>query len=320
MKLDSAEVKKLARSLGFDHVGICSANPPETFHAYAEWVASGNHGTMAYLEKHLDLKSDPKKLLTSVNSIIAVGLNYYRPIASTEGHPRIARYALGRDYHKVLRGKLNRLVKLVGSLSADAEFRACVDSAPILEREYAMRAGLGWFGKNTCLIDSRTGSWFVIGLLLTSLELEPDLPAGGGCGTCRLCIEACPTGAIVEAGERWQVDSRRCISYLTIEHKGEIPASLHSSMGDWTFGCDVCQEVCPFNQQRPTQPQRAPETTELDFRQDRAWPNLKELAVINMERFDSLTRGSAVRRAGLEGLRRNAQINLANQNRRPTSR
>jgi len=152
----------------------------------------------------------------------------------------------------------------------------------------------------------------VIGLLLTSLEIEPDKPAVGGCGTCTKCIEACPTQAIIYDAERWQVDARKCISYLTIEHKGAISHELQEKMGEWTFGCDVCQQVCPFNEQREHQPARAQTTSERDFLQRREWPNLKELAQIGADEWDVLTRGSAVRRAGLEGIRRNAQINLAN--------
>ncbi|MBI3721307.1 MAG: tRNA epoxyqueuosine(34) reductase QueG, partial [Fimbriimonas ginsengisoli] len=228
------------------------------------------------------------------------------------GLPRIAEYALGRDYHKVLRSTLRKLARWMQERWPEAECRACVDSAPILERELAHLAGLGWFGKNTCLIDSRRGSKFFLGVLLTSIALPPDRPAIGSCGTCSKCIDACPTGAIVHADGFWQLDARRCISYLTIEHRGAIDPALREGIGDWTFGCDVCQDVCPFNHPRPSQPSRATETTEPDFSQDRNWPALKELCNLPYQKWDELTCGSAVRRAGFDGLRRNAAINLQN--------
>lgn len=312
--MNSSDVKAAARALGFEQVGICSASPPESFAAYRRWLDRGHAGTMDYLRRSVALRSDPARLLPGARSVVAVGLNYHRKVPPLEGRPRIAAYALGRDYHRVLRGRLRALCRTLAWRSG--EFRICVDSAPILEREYAQRAGLGWFGKNTCLIDSHRGSWFFIGLVLTTHALEPDVPAVGGCGSCRLCIDACPTGAIVYEDETWQVDSRKCISYLTIEHRGEIDAEHQDRIGEWTFGCDICQEVCPFNQPRPHQPLRAQPTEVEDFRQDRAWPPLEELAEIDWERWDVITKGSAVRRAGLEGLRRNARINLRNRDHR----
>jgi epoxyqueuosine reductase len=267
---------------------------------------------MAYMADHLPLRRDPRQLLPGAQSVIACALSYRRPNPARPGYPRIATYALGRDYHKVLRAKLRRIGRVLAAHSG-AAWRACVDSAPLMEREYAHRAGLGWFGKNTCLIDSRSGSYFVLGFLLTDAWLAPDRPSLGGCGTCRLCVEACPTGAIVARDGVWQIESGRCVSYLTIEHQGPIPEELEDGVGDWTFGCDVCQDVCPFNQTRPSQPDRAPETREPDFREDRRWPTLDELAVIEQEAWDRLTVGSAVRRAGLEGLRRNARVNIANR-------
>jgi epoxyqueuosine reductase len=305
-------VKARARELGFDLVGVCPAVPPPHLGAYRDWIDKGYHGTMEYLRRHLPLKENPATLLPGVRSIVAVGLNYNRPNPRRPGRPRIARYALGRDYHKVLRGKLRRLAEWMEAEHPEARSRACVDSAPILEREYAHLAGLGWFGKNTMLIDSRRGSWFFIGLLLTTVELEPDAPALGGCGTCTRCVDACPTGAIVHEEGRWQVDARRCVSYLTIEHDGAIDPALQTGMGEWTFGCDVCQEVCPFNEARPTQPLRATATAEPDFLQERDWPELGELADLPEERWDQMTQGSPVRRPGPENLRRNARINLEN--------
>jgi epoxyqueuosine reductase len=310
----AATVKERARELGFTNVGICRIQPPPHLRAYRDWIDKGFGGEMAYLREHLPLKADPRSLLEDARSVIAVTLNYNQEPISGCGAPKIARYALGRDYHKVMKSKLRTLKLWLGAQHPDATFRACVDSAPIMERDFAQLAGLGWFGKNTCLIDSRGGSWFFIGLLLTSLELEEDLPAIGGCGTCSRCVEACPTGAIVFEDDHWQVDARRCISYLTIEKRSELTMQETKAVGGWTFGCDICQEVCPFNEQRSTQPLRAADTEEADFKQIRQWPDLQQLAQVGYAEWDELTRGSAVRRAGYEGLRRNACANLENGN------
>lgn len=300
-----------AKNLGFELAGVCEATPSRTLPAFMQWLEEGHHADMGYLERSLHLRSDPAGLLPGVQSIVAVGLNYHQNNPRLAGEPRIAQYALGRDYHKTIRAKLRRLSTVLQAQCSDAEVRVCVDSAPILEREYAHRAGLGWFGKNTCLINSQRGSWFLIGLLLTTVRLRPTEPAVGGCGTCRQCIDACPTGAIVHLDERWQVDARQCLSYHTIENRSDIPAEIQSRTDGWTFGCDICQEVCPFNQPRPSQPLRAQVTTEPDFLRTRAWPNLVQLAQITESDWDTLTQGSAVRRARWKGLRRNAQINLS---------
>ncbi len=309
--LPSEGLKAAAVASGFTSVGVCGPEPPESLEAYETWLAKGYHGSMDYMARSLAQRSDLESLLPGVRSVVCVGLNYYQPLPKAEGGPKIARYALGRDYHKVMRGRLKHLAKWVESEHPGSVSRACVDSAPVLEREYANRAGLGWFGKNTCLIDSRKGSWFFIGVLLTTAEYERDTPAVGGCGTCRACIEACPTGAIVPEGERWVVDARACISYLTIEEKS---ADLQGDTAGWTVGCDVCQEVCPFNQPRPSQPDRAATTTDPDFA-PREWPSLTRLVDITWEDWDGLTRGSPVRRVGWEGLRRNARANLDNPGR-----
>ncbi len=309
----SKELKDFIFGIGFDLVGICLPQPPPHFSEYQEWISGGFHASMKFLEDHIHLKSDPKTLLPSAQSLIVVALNYNQPNPAQPGEPLVARYALGRDYHKVIRGKLKKVEKQLQEQYPLSEHRACVDSAPIMERDFAQLAGLGWFGKNTMLINSQRGSWFFLGVLLTSVPFELDSPAVGGCGSCRACIDACPTGAIVQINNRWQVDARTCISYLTIEHEGEIPTELAEQVGDHTFGCDVCQEVCPFNQPRETQPLRAQITKEPDFLNRRSWPALKQLAVIQPNEWDLLTQGSPVRRTGLTGLQRNARINLSNK-------
>jgi epoxyqueuosine reductase len=384
----SLNLKEQARSLGFSLVGVCPADTPSHLEFYKRWLEKGYHGEMSYLADQLPLRNHPQQLLPGALSIVAVGMNYYQEPSREEGYPVIARYALGRDYHKVLRSKLKKLARFIEASYPEAASRVCVDSAPIFERDYAQQAGLGWYGKNTCLINTRQGSWFVIGLLLTTVAFEPDRPAVGQCGTCRACVDACPNGAIVFEEERWQVDARRCVSYLTIEkgrtttsegrgargegREGENgtredgnetlstgneesgseaetthalpnksvderesteyaddsveirfltsssrPASrvprpedspLHSEDDDpsapsslsWTFGCDICQEVCPFNR-------KAIITTEPDFLATREWPNLKKLAKITYEDWDALTKGSPLRRVGYEGLKQNAK-------------
>lgn len=304
------ELKTAASALGFSAVGVCDVVSAPHLDFFDQWVARQRHADMDWLAASRALRSDPETLLPGGRSIIAVTLDYNRPNPYVPGHPRIARYALGRDYHKVLRGKLKRLAGLLEAEGFAA--RPCVDSAPIFERDYAHLAGLGWFGKNTMLIDSRRGSWFFLGLLLTTASFEPDAPAEGGCGTCTRCIDACPTGAIVFADGRWGIDSGRCISYLTIEHEGPIPEDLATQMGPWTFGCDVCQEVCPFNEQRLTQPLRGALATEPDFLRERPFPSLEGIEAMTETEWDLLTQGSAIRRTGLEGLKRNARINRAN--------
>lgn len=286
-------------------MGVAPAVPAPHLDAYDAWLERRHHGEMDYMAASRSLRAHPENLLPGVRSVVAVTLNYHRRISRPRDAPKIAQYALGRDYHRVLRSKLKRLARWIGVAFPGSTARACVDSAPIFERDYANLAGLGWFGKNTLLIDSRRGSWFFIGLLLTDVEFAPDPPAIGGCGTCTACIDACPTGAIVFADGRWQIDAQRCISYQTIERRGALETPTHG----WTFGCDICQEVCPFNVARPTQPDRATETSEPDF-EPRSWPSLRELAGMTYEEWDKLTEGSAVRRAGWEGLRRNARANL----------
>jgi len=295
-----------AERLGFDLCGVTPAVEAPHQQAYKEWIAKGYHGSMSYLKEQIPLKAHPEKILPGAKSVVAVALNYHQENPSVEGMPRVAAYALGRDYHKVIRGKLKRLGAWLEDEIPGSKSRPCVDSAPIFERDFAHLAGLGWFGKNTMLINSKRGSWFFLGLLLTTAELEPTQRAEGGCGNCRACVEACPTGAIVFEDDRWQIDSRRCISYLTIEHEGPVQENLSG----WTFGCDVCQEVCPFNRPRENAPLRAQRTEEPDFLNRRPWPSLKELAEMTEAEWDELTRGSAIRRTGYEGLRRNALINL----------
>ena len=310
--MNSESLKQIAIEFGFTTAGVCSADPPQSMQAYDEWLRKGYHASMDYMERHRDLRSDLHTLLPNVRSVLAVSLNYHQRNARVAGEAHVAQYALGRDYHKVIRAKLNKVIAAAQRLAPDAAFRACVDSAPVLEREYAMRAGLGWYGKNTMLIDSRRGSWFFIGLILTDLELQSDAPSIGGCGSCTACIDACPTGAIEFDGKRGSINSNRCVSYLTIEHDGPIQPELAAKMGPWVFGCDVCQEVCPFNQERESQPLRAQKTDVADF-EKRHLPPAQEMIEWSQADWDSHTKGRALRRAGYEGLLRNLRISIENE-------
>jgi epoxyqueuosine reductase len=309
----STKVKADAQRLGFSLVGVCDASPPQGLGFTEKWIEAGFAAGMDYMGRSLPLRADLNTVLDGVRSVVVCGLEYGPERPEPSDGIRIARYALGRDYHKVLRKKLHQLGAFLSQEFPDARHRACVDSAPVFEREMANRAGLGWFGKNTMLINSQRGSWFLIGSLLTTVQLERDRPALGGCGTCRACIDACPTGAIVQLEGRWAIDSRTCISYLTIEHKGKLGDDKVQQMGELAFGCDICQEVCPFNQPRESQPLRARPGADPDLLSWRKWPSPEIVSEWSYEEWDIATRGSAVRRAGYDGLRRNARIVLRNR-------
>lgn len=318
-------VERIARELGFAAVGVCEARPMERFDALAAWIAAGRHGEMEYLERHLEAQRDPSSVLPGVRSVIVVADRYHdgRPDRLDARGPakgRIARYARGRDYHREIRDRLSRLAAALAEVAPSAEFRACVDTAPLPERELAGRAGIGRVGKHTLLIGTPSGgtargSWLLLGELLSTAEIEPSAEAGPGevvaadrrdpCGSCTRCIDACPTKAITP----YSVDATRCISYLTIEHRGPIDPSLHEAIGDWIFGCDVCQEVCPHN--APTRRSRrggvhesyAPRRDGFDLLEVLAWDESRR-----REAFVT----SAMKRARLEMMKRNALIAAGN--------
>lgn len=301
-------IKAYARALGFDLVGIAPAQSPPHAESFLHWLAQGYAGAMEYLQRTAHLRVNPAELLPDARSAVVVGLNY-APAELPDTDYRIARYALGDDYHQVIREKLETLLGAIQAVAPDARGRACVDSAPVLERDLAWLAGLGWYGKNTCLINTHRGSYFFLGVLLLTLELEYDAPAEGGCGTCRLCLDACPTGALTEP---YVLDARKCISYLTIELRDTIPERYRAPMGEWLFGCDICQEVCPFNRPRTHQPLRAQPTHEPRF-QPRALPRLHEILTMDESQFAERFRGSALKRAKWRGLVRNALIVAGNK-------
>ncbi len=262
---------------------------------------------MRYLtDRRGDLRRDVRNLLPSAKSVICVGKLYnQRSAAASPAHAAISRYAWGRDYHDVMRESLERLASRL-SEHASFEWKACVDTAPVLERTFARLAGLGWIGRNTCLINEPMGSWFFLGELITSLELEPDAPPPERCGTCSRCIDACPTDAFVPAGDWWSIDARRCIAYWTIELRGAIPEQDRASMGNHVFGCDICQDVCPWNS-------RAPVTDA--FEDTHAAPSLEELASLSEAEFKEMFKESPLARPKYSGFLRNIAVAMGNSGR-----
>jgi epoxyqueuosine reductase len=244
-------IKENARSIGFDLAGIAPAVVGLGAERLERWLAEGRHGEMDYMQQHADARKDPNRVLAGVRSIIMVGLGYrtVEPALVAPGTARISRYAWGADYHKVVRQRLEQLAERIVADCPDLRWRAAVDSAPLMERDFAELAGLGWIGKNTLLLHRQLGSYFFLGALLVDRTLEYDVPhATQHCGTCTRCLDACPTQAF---DGPYRLDPRRCISYLTIEHHSSIPDDLAGRMADWVFGCDVCQDVCPWNRRAP---------------------------------------------------------------------
>jgi epoxyqueuosine reductase len=302
-----AQIKQLAREAGFDLVGVAPAEPlPDCVERFERWLDSGRHAGMNYLSRHRALRADPRALLPSAKSILMLGVSYRTPVGQTSG--LFSCYAWGRDYHKVLRGWAKQLLRAVEAhLGRAVESRICVDSAPLLERSYAVRAGLGWIGKNALLIHPHFGSFFFLAAVLWELELPPDESLEEQCGDCRECLDACPTGAFPQPH---LVDAGRCISYLTIEHRGDIPSELQPLLGSRIFGCDACQKSCPFNR-------KAPGATLDDFQVRPAIEEmtLADFAELSEEEFERIFTGSAVRRTGYRAFMRNVNIAMANRHR-----
>jgi epoxyqueuosine reductase len=307
-------IAQLARELGFARAAIVPIEPPRRHALYTSWLADGHAGGMTYLatSEHTGTRADLRRLLASARALIVVALAYDR----TEPVPpdrllrgRIARYARGEDYHLVMRDRLVALAdRLAAALGTPVASRPCVDSAPLFEREWAERGGLGFVAKNTMLIAPGAGSYVVLGELLVDADLvptAPEAPPKPRCGTCRSCLDACPTNAFVDA---YVLDARRCISYLTIEHHGVIPRELRASIGTWVFGCDICQEVCPFNagSGEPPDPALAPRTL------DHSLPDLVALAAKGANQLRQFVRRTALRRIPRDVLLRNVAVALGN--------
>jgi epoxyqueuosine reductase len=300
------------RELGFQAIGITHVDLREDEAALARWLALGRHGDMDYMARHGEKRSRPDELVPGTLSVISVRMDYLptdaAPMQAVLDDPDaayVSRYALGRDYHKVLRQRLQKLADRIRNDVGDFGHRVFTDSAPVLEKPLARNAGLGWIGKHTNLIDSKTGSWFFLGELYTDLPLAADMPAGSGhCGTCRRCIDACPTGAIVAP---YELDARLCISYLTIELHGAIPEPLRPLIGNRIYGCDDCQMVCPWN--KFAQPTREPDFA-VRHGLDRA--SLIDVFAWTEDEFLTRTEGSPIRRIGHERWLRNVAVALGN--------
>jgi epoxyqueuosine reductase len=308
--LSASAVKSRAKQLGFDVCGIAPAGDLPELTFLSEWLARGYAGSMSYLERSADRRADVRRVLPSARTVIVTATVYntrrpYSTECADRGRGHVARYAWGDDYHDVLGSRLAALLTWMRETSPEPfEARAYVDTGPIQERVYARHAGIGWIGKNTCTISPELGSWVLLGEIVCSLALDVDPPALDQCGACTLCLEACPTQALVAPGV---LDATRCISYLTIEHRGDIPEELRAGVRSHVYGCDVCQEVCPWNQ-------AAPVSGDPAWQPRPAWdlPALVDLDRMSESDLQSALKGSAMRRAKPAGVRRNVTIALGN--------
>jgi len=322
----AAHIREWGRELGFQQVGIAACDVGEAETRLMEWLARGWHGDMDYMAAHGTRRSRPDELVPGTLRVISVRMNYFPQeardsweVINDGSSAYVARYAVGRDYHKVLRGRLQKLCDRIAAELEHADtfstesarrfsYRVFTDSAPVMEVELAAKAGIGWRGKHTLLLNREAGSWFFLGEIYTDLRLPVDEPQPDHCGTCRRCIDICPTGAIVAP---YQLDARRCISYLTIEHKGEIPEELRPLMGNRIYGCDDCQLVCPWNRYA----QKA-DVEDFSVRNHLDSAAMAELFAWSEEEFERRLEGSAIRRIGHERWLRNLAVGLGNA---PTS-
>ena len=296
----SALIKAKAMKYGFQSCGISKAGFLEEEAPRLEnWLNQNMNGEMAYMANHFDKRLDPTKLVEGAKSVISFSLNYYPEQELDLGY-KISKYAYGKDYHKVIKKKLKHLLQELQEEIGDFYGRAFVDSAPVLDKAWAKKSGLGWVGKNANIITKKEGSFFFLCELITDLELEPDSPTTDHCGKCTRCIDACPTQAITEP---FVVDGSKCISYLTIELKDAIPTSFNGQLDNWAFGCDVCQDVCPWN--RHSKPHATPE---FSINQNLTSFNKKEWEEITEELFNTVFEGSAIKRTKLSGIQRNVQF------------
>jgi epoxyqueuosine reductase len=301
-------VRKVAREVGFDLVGISSATAPRELSFFADWISRGHAGEMTYLTGQVAKRSDLTLPFPWARSVVCVGLQYDTPHPySTEAPPErgwISRYAWGDDYHDVMKAMLERLVETLRREAGPFEARTYVDTGPLVERVWAAAAGLGAWGKNTCLLHPEHGSWFFLGEAVTDLDLEPDIPRADMCGTCTACLEACPTGALPEP---YVLDATRCISYLTIEKRGPLPPEQRHGVGRHVFGCDICQDVCPWNRRR-----RRRGGPPFEPRPGAVGPELADLATLDGPTFRERFRRSPVKRTKRRGLLRNVAVALGN--------
>ncbi|MBS3806363.1 MAG: tRNA epoxyqueuosine(34) reductase QueG [Bacteroidales bacterium] len=297
----SRMIKSRARSLGFLDCGISRAGfLQDEAENLKQYLREGRHGDMHYMENHFDKRTDPTSLVEGARSVISLILPYYPKQQQRNDTYRISKYAYGKDYHIVMKSMLRDLLNFLDQEYGGVSGRSFVDSAPVMDKAWAQKAGLGWIGKNTNLLSRKYGSFFYIGELIVDMELEYDTPIRDYCGTCRQCIDACPTGALTGP---YRIDASRCISYLTIENKGEIPEAFRGTYKDWIFGCDICQDVCPWNRKA-----RYAEHEDLQPHPDLLSLSRTDWEQLSREHFREIFRHSAVKRAKYEGLMRNIQF------------
>jgi epoxyqueuosine reductase len=309
-------IKSAAKAAGFDLCGIAPVSPNPELEYFPEWIAAGNGGEMKYLESRNDSGALKRSSLSNAapwaRSVVVCAINYnseqpYSTEYTDKSRGWISRYAWSRqDYHDVVLERLRALESQIKRQSDSPEFRSWsyVDTGPVVERVLAKYAGIGWQGKNTCIINEGLGSWLFLGVILTSLELTPDMPAPDRCGSCTRCLDACPTDAFIGP---YKLDATRCISYLTIEKRGGIPEELRAGMGNHVFGCDICQDVCPWNRQAP-----APRSRDFQPRSELVNPALEWLAGMSQEEFRAVFKDSPIKRAKYSGVRRNAAVAMGN--------
>jgi epoxyqueuosine reductase len=298
----SERIKSKARELGFANVGIARAEAlTDEGTKLEEWLRRGYHGTMEWMARNSEKRVDPSMILPGVKSVVCVAMNYYtdQPHSTDPTVGKISRYAWGDDYHDLMAERLNRLKDFIVGEVPEARAKIYVDTGPLMDKAWAVRAGIGWLGKHTNVITREIGSWVFLGEILLDIELEYDEPIADHCGSCTACLEACPTGAIVEP---YVLDSTRCISYLTIEHRGEIPDGLKPRFQNWIYGCDICQDVCPWNRFQRQTSERA-----FEPRPENVAPRLTELASLTQEKFSQRFRKSPIKRTKLSGLKRNVR-------------
>ncbi len=304
--MNAQDIKNFAATLGFTLSGIAPIEPTRESDFYAEWLDRGYAGEMHYLERQRAARMDPQSVLPGARSVIVCAVNYNTNHVRTSFDSLrawVSRYAWGKDYHKTLQKKLRELARWIEA-NGGASTRCYVDTGPLTERVFAKYAGIGWFGKNTCIINQGVGSWLFLGCVLTDAELQPDLPPPDRCGSCTRCLDACPTDAFVAP---YVLDSRKCISYATIELRGAIPEETRDGLGHHLFGCDICQDVCPWNR-------RAPASNDPAFLPQSGlfWPALETLLDFSHEEWTSQIRGTSLKRARVKGLLRNLMIVAGN--------
>jgi len=290
-------IKNTAKNLGFLSCGISKAEfLEEEAPRFEKWLNEQKHGQMAYMENHYDKRLDPRLLVPGAKSVVSLLLNYYTDEHQVEGAPKISKYAYGTDYHFVIKEKLKQFFQILQEEIGEINGRVFVDSAPVMDKAWAGRSGLGWMGKNTNLINQKVGSFFFIAEMILDLKLDYDTPVTDHCGTCTACIDSCPTEALTP----YNIDASRCISYLTIELKDQIPSEFQNKMDDWSFGCDICQDVCPWNRFSKThnEPLFEPRHELLEFTK-KDWEELTEAT------FETIFKNSAVKRTRYQGLKRN---------------